>query len=159
MTWGLHSDLRLAILYNVRRRAEVTLTSLLMQSLWDKINLHTSPYWSNSSLALPSLNWLAHVWKEIDGFVTLRSLSGAHPWQRKCMFSLLHLGGSLSGCLMGNKGHNVVLWIIYNKISRFFFIWYSACTESILNGAGKNTRKRPNVPNIYVKGAMTYKWP
>lgn len=85
MTWGLHSDIRLAILYNVRCRAEVTLTSLLMQSLWDKINLHTSPYWSNSSLALPSLNWLAHVWKEIDGFLTLRRLSG-------------HTHGRGSGC-------------------------------------------------------------
>lgn len=155
MTWGLHSDLRLAILNNVRRRAEVTLTSLLMQSLWDKINLHTSPYWSNSSLALPSLNWLAHVWKEIDGFVTLRRLSGAHPWQGKCMFSLLHLGGSLSGCLAGNKGHNVVLWIIYNKISHFSVIWWSACTEPMLSRTGKNTHKWSNVPNICVRGTMT----
>lgn len=159
MTWGLHSDIRLAILYNVRCRAGVTPTSLLMQSLQDKINLHASPYWSNSSLALPSLNWLAHVWKEIDGLLTLRSPSGAHPWREKWMFSLLRLGGSLCGCLAGNKGQNIVLWIIYNKISGFCFIWCASCTETILNRAWRNTRERRNVPNICVKGTTTYKWP
>lgn len=150
MTWGLHSDLSLAILCNVQRGAEVTLTSLLMQSLWDKINLHTSPYWSNSSLALPSLNWLAHVWKEIDGFVTLRSLAGARPWQGKCMFSLLHLGASLSACLTGNKGHNVVLWIIYSKISHFSFIWCSSCSESIQSRTGKKIHINGQMYQIFV---------